>query len=87
MRRSTDKILTTHAGSLPWKRPLQDEDNSHKDRLKQSVEEVLALQHETGLDIVNEGEFTKGGDWLSFMDGRIGGCEASRTNPVRRSNW
>jgi 5-methyltetrahydropteroyltriglutamate--homocysteine methyltransferase len=29
-----------------------------------------------GLDLVNEGEYTKGGDWLSFADDRFDGFEA-----------
>lgn len=70
MRRSTDKILTTHAGSLP------DETAPDESSLRQSVEDVMSRQRHIGLDIINEGEYTKGGDWLSFMDGRIDGCEA-----------
>ena len=30
---------------------------------------------ELGLDLVNEGEYTKGGDWLSFADDRFEGFE------------
>jgi len=43
------------------------------------VREVVAAQKDIGLDIVNEGEFTKGGDWLSYIDGRLGGFEASES--------
>lgn len=76
MKRSLEKILTTHAGSLPWGDPLAEGAEDYENRLRQSVEGVLAQQRSAGLDIVNEGEYTKGGDWLSFMDGRLGGCEA-----------
>jgi 5-methyltetrahydropteroyltriglutamate--homocysteine methyltransferase len=44
-------------------------------RLRRAVADVVARQRSIGLDVVNEGEYTKGGDWLSFMDGRLGGCE------------
>ena len=75
MRRSTDKILTTHAGSLPGDEPRDPGAEDYEELLKPCVEEVVGRQRETGIDIVNEGEYTKGGDWLSFMDGRLGGCE------------
>jgi 5-methyltetrahydropteroyltriglutamate--homocysteine methyltransferase len=42
---------------------------------------VVERQREAGLDIINEGELTKGGDWLSFMDARLGGFE-ERPVPV-----
>lgn len=60
MRRSQDRILTTHVGSLPT---------------LDSVEAVVRKQRELGLDLINEGEFTKGGDWLSYVEARFGGFE------------
>ena len=60
MKRSTQKLLTTHVGSLPS---------------GPSVEWVVAKQCEVGLDLINEGEYTKGGDWLSYMEERFGGFE------------
>jgi 5-methyltetrahydropteroyltriglutamate--homocysteine methyltransferase len=70
MKRSTDKILTTHVGSLPGRgEPASEQD------LAGSVRRVVAAQKEIGLDIVNEGELTKGGDWLTYIDGRLGGFE------------
>ena len=67
MQRSTHKILTTHVGSLPAPAGLTGE---------AAVREIVKLQRHTGLDIVNEGEYTKGGDWLSFTDDRFGGFTA-----------
>jgi 5-methyltetrahydropteroyltriglutamate--homocysteine methyltransferase len=40
------------------------------------VADVVARQREIGIDVVNEGEYTKGGDWLSYVDSRFGGFEA-----------
>jgi len=60
MKRSSEKILTTHVGSLPS---------------GASVEWVVGKQRELGLDLINEGEYTKGGDWLSYMEARFGGFE------------
>jgi 5-methyltetrahydropteroyltriglutamate--homocysteine methyltransferase len=54
------RILTTHVGSLPT---------------LESVEAVVHRQREIGLDVINEGEYTKGGDWLSYVEGRFGGFE------------
>jgi 5-methyltetrahydropteroyltriglutamate--homocysteine methyltransferase len=69
------KIRTTHVGSLPGP-PGFDAAASHTDdELRESVQWVVAQQRATGLDIINEGELTKGGDWLAFMDGRLGGFE------------
>jgi 5-methyltetrahydropteroyltriglutamate--homocysteine methyltransferase len=65
MKRSTKKILTTHVGSLP---------------AGPSVEWVVAQQRNLGLDLINEGEYTKGGDWLSYVETRFGGFEP-RTPP------
>ena len=64
MQRSTHKILTTHVGSLPAPEGLTDE---------AAVRQIVDRQRQTGLDIINEGECTKGGDWLSFTDNRFGG--------------
>jgi 5-methyltetrahydropteroyltriglutamate--homocysteine methyltransferase len=54
------RILTTHVGSLPT---------------LESVEAVVRKQREVGLDLINEGEYTKGGDWLSYIEERFGGFE------------
>ncbi len=70
MKRSTTQILTTHAGSLPH---LREPAPSAEPELRGVVQEVVARQREIGLDLVNEGEYTKGGDWLSFADDRFEG--------------
>ena len=62
MKRSTERILTTHVGSLPLVNG-------------ESVEAVVRRQREVGLDLINEGEYTKGGDWLSYVEARFGGFE------------
>ena len=77
MKRSTSsKILTTHVGSLPradgTDRPGSEDDPS----LRQSVADVVARQRDIGVDVINEGEYTKGGDWLSYVDNRFAGFEA-----------
>ncbi|HVB90162.1 MAG TPA: cobalamin-independent methionine synthase II family protein [Beijerinckiaceae bacterium] len=73
MRRSTEKILTTHVGSLPHLAGMSAE--ASRDDLRLAVASVVRMQQETGLDIVNEGEFTKGGDWLGYLERRFSGFE------------
>ena len=69
------RILTTHVGSLPGP-PDFDPTARHTDEgLRRSVQWVVDRQREIGLDIINEGELTKGGDWLAFMDARLGGFD------------
>lgn len=69
MRRSTDRILTTHAGSLPRPADLREmwsqqtsgarDEAALEARLRSAVGEVLLAQKETGVDIPNDGEFRK----------------------------
>ena len=73
VRRSTDKILTTHVGSLPDPEGL----GRHRggEVVRGRVEDIVRQQRDAGLDIVNEGEWTKGGDWLSYVEERFSGFE------------
>jgi 5-methyltetrahydropteroyltriglutamate--homocysteine methyltransferase len=62
-----ERIRTTHVGSLPTL------DNNGE--LPVSVDAVVRKQRELGLDLINEGEYTKGGDWLSYVEERFGGFQ------------
>lgn len=73
MNRSTSRILTTHVGSLPELIPLAADDGPA--RMREAVAAIVARQKSIGLDVINEGEVTKGGDWLSYVDERFGGFE------------
>ena len=70
MKRSTDRILTTHVGSLP--RPddiipmlqARDAGQPHDERalagrITTAVNEVVRKQAEVGVDVVNDGEHNK----------------------------
>ena len=73
MQRSTGTILTTHVGSLPTPGNADGE---------AAVRGVVERQRQIGIDIINEGELTKGGDWLSFTDDRFGGfTQGERKGP------
>jgi 5-methyltetrahydropteroyltriglutamate--homocysteine methyltransferase len=79
MRRSSERILTTHVGNLPGRHEFSGDIWQDERRLRDAVADVVQRQLETGLDIINEGEFTKGGDWLTYIDGRLGGFEVRST--------
>jgi len=77
MQRSTSKkILTTHVGSLPRPNGTDRPGGEDDADLRKMVADVVARQRETGIDVINEGEYTKGGDWLSYVDDRFSGFEA-----------
>ena len=69
MRRSTDRILTTHAGSLPrpgvlqnaWSKPSAGSQDERQldDLLRSSVVDVVKAQSAAGVDVPNDGEFGK----------------------------
>src|SRR5439155_25629504 len=91
---STDRILTTHAGSLPRPDGLMDMvlakargqpvDQAALDtRLKSGVAEVVKRQIECGLDIINDGELSKP-NFTDYVSGRIAGCEKRPGTGFRR---
>ncbi len=70
MKRSTDRILTSHAGSLHGPEALR-EMHAHRApsdplsgeqaaQVKQAIDDVVRLQKENGVDVANDGEYTKG---------------------------
>lgn len=71
MKRSTQRVLTTHVGSLPTPPDMTE------DGLRGAVADVVKRQVEAGIDIVNDGELSKG-NWLAYAAGRLGGFDARR---------
>jgi 5-methyltetrahydropteroyltriglutamate--homocysteine methyltransferase len=72
MRRSTNKILTTHVGALPG--PVETwQGSAAEPALRSAVRDVVAAQLAAGMDVVNEGELTKGGNWVTFINSRLSG--------------
>ncbi len=83
MNRSTDRILTTHVGSLPRPPELieamvaedrgEPVDRQEYDQtLKRAVAGVVARQVELGIDCVSDGEFSKRG-FAVYAHERLGG--------------
>ncbi len=94
MKRSTERILTTHTGSLPRPANLlpllrQKEDGAAVDpaalaaEVKAAVAETVRRQIETGIDIVNDGEMSKP-SYATYVKDRLSGFEGSeRSAPIR----
>jgi len=83
MKNSTDRILTTHVGSLPRPENLldllekQDKGESYNsDDLRaevvKAVNEIVATQVENGIDIVSDGEMSKL-SYTVYVKHRLGG--------------
>src|SRR4030088_1737600 len=77
MNRSTDRILTTHVGSLIRPKTLLDtakDQAAHERELARAVTQIVALQAKAGIDVVNDGEFGKSG-WANYALERMTGFE------------
>jgi 5-methyltetrahydropteroyltriglutamate--homocysteine methyltransferase len=92
---STDRILTTHAGSLPrpddvvemvraQARGDRRDDAADAKRLRSAVAEVVRKQADIGLDIVDDGEFGKP-SFVTYVRRRLGGL--SEIGGERRNPW
>jgi 5-methyltetrahydropteroyltriglutamate--homocysteine methyltransferase len=96
MRTSTDRVLTTHTGSLP--RPddltalLQALDTgtvpdlaAFEARVRQAVADVVRAQRDAGVDIVSDGEQGKVG-YSTYVRHRLTGF-GGRSLPGVRADW
>ena len=77
MRASTDRILTTHVGSLQTPEYIDPEKFSRMTdaQLRVAVQDVVDGQKRAGIDIIDEGELTKGGIWVTYVHERFGGFD------------
>jgi 5-methyltetrahydropteroyltriglutamate--homocysteine methyltransferase len=86
MRRSTERILTTHTGSLPRPAALRDATDGTSDQvLREAVAEIVRQQLAVGLDVVNDGEFGKS-SWAAYVLERVSGFEIHRDELIPL-NW
>lgn len=95
MKRSTDRILTTHTGSLPRpddlvtmlyakdKGELQDQATFEK-HVSDAVIEVVRKQVECGVDVVNDGEAGKIG-YSTYVKDRLTGFDG-QAGPLRAAD-
>jgi 5-methyltetrahydropteroyltriglutamate--homocysteine methyltransferase len=79
MKRSTERILTTHVGALPMPADAWTS-NPSDETLRVAVHDVVNAQRRAGVDIVNEGELTKGGNWVVFVNSRLSGFTARKSD-------
>ncbi len=89
MKRSTDRILTTHVGSLPRPEDLRAmilqkqqgeaiDEAAFADRVQSAVGETVRRQAEAGIDIVADGEMGRVG-FIPYVNERLSGIEPSRS--------
>jgi 5-methyltetrahydropteroyltriglutamate--homocysteine methyltransferase len=92
MKRSTDRILTTHVGSLIRPAALQEflrakqagkpyDPTAYAKCLQDSVAEVVHKQADVGVDIVSDGEFGKSISWSQYVLERLSGFERRPIKP------
>jgi 5-methyltetrahydropteroyltriglutamate--homocysteine methyltransferase len=92
MKRSTNRILTTHVGSLIRPVALQeflrakqagkpDDPTAYAKCLQDSVAEVVRKQADVGVDVVSDGEFGKSISWSQYVLERLSGFERRPIKP------
>ena len=85
LQRSTDRILTTHVGSLPRPKDLLDLMKAkmtrrgyvpelYEARVRSAIAECVRKQAESGIDILNDGEQSKPG-FFTYVAERLEGFE------------
>ena len=90
MKRSNDRILTTHVGSLPRPDDLFElmlarmdgkpvDDGSYAARVRQAVEDSVKQQVDAGLDVVSDGEMGKP-SFITYASQRLAGLEKREGN-------
>jgi 5-methyltetrahydropteroyltriglutamate--homocysteine methyltransferase len=92
MRRSGERILTTHVGSLIRPAPLQEflrakqagrpyDAAAYETCLASSVADVVREQAKVGVDVVSDGEFGKSISWSQYVLERLSGFERRSIKP------
>jgi 5-methyltetrahydropteroyltriglutamate--homocysteine methyltransferase len=93
VQRSTDKILTTHTGSLPRpddltemlrKRELGEhvDESEFRSRVRSAVAETVQKQIDCGIDLVSDGEQGKP-TYATYIKGRTTGFEGEEPAGIR----
>jgi 5-methyltetrahydropteroyltriglutamate--homocysteine methyltransferase len=90
--RNSTRILTTHVGSLirppklvEFLRAIADQkpydEAAYQACLKDSIAELVRQQVEAGIDIVSDGEFSKGRNWAFYIHDRLSGVATRPLTP------
>jgi 5-methyltetrahydropteroyltriglutamate--homocysteine methyltransferase len=91
MHRSTERLLTTHIGSLPRPDDLRElllardqdqpyDQKSFTERVRSAVAEAVKQQAEVGIDVVADGELGKN-SFTNYIRDRLTGFEAVNPEP------
>ena len=91
MKRSSERILTTHTGSLPRPADLVAILNqkelggaydraAYEARIARAISEIVRKQADTGIDIVDDGEHSKV-NWMAYARARLSGLEEIDSPP------
>src|SRR5690606_3591918 len=91
MLRSSERILTTHVGSLPRPKPVLElllrkergepyDEAAFDAETARAVDEIVARQIEIGLDVVSDGEIGKIG-YATYVKDRLSGFEGHYPRP------
>ena len=94
MKTSTERILTTHVGSLPRSQEVTDllfaqdrgekyEIQNFEAAMRRGVEEVVRLQRDAGIDIVSDGETSKI-SYATYIRHRLTDLRAIRRGQPRK---
>lgn len=92
MQHSTDKILTTHAGSLPRPQLLAKlltakfsggsiEETTLDQAVEEAIQNAIARQIEAGIDVVNNGEMGRE-SFFTYLQHRMTGFGGTSTRPI-----
>ncbi len=92
MKRSVERILTTHTGSLPRPADLVGLLNARElgqphdpdalgTRINRAIEEIVLRQCDTGIDVVGDGEHSKF-NWMAYARARLEGL-VEIDSPIR----
>jgi 5-methyltetrahydropteroyltriglutamate--homocysteine methyltransferase len=92
MKRSTERILTTHTGSLPRPAKLiplifarergdQVDEDEFASAVRQAVHDIVRAQLAAGIDIVNDGEQGKP-SYATYVQNRLAGFDGPPTAPA-----
>src|SRR5437762_13832332 len=97
MQRSTERILTTHVGSLPRPKELLDlikakvngepyDPAAYEQRVRSAVAEIVRHQVDSGIDVVTDGEQSKPG-FFAYVRERLDGFEPKEQAGGMRRQW
>ncbi len=92
MKNSSNRILTTHVGSLIRPAALQEimrarqggkpyDQAAYQSCLKESVADAVRRQAEVGLDVISDGEYGKAISWNQYVVERLSGFELRAISP------